>query len=900
MKKFNPIILIKANDKIGTLVKSILSENFPASVRCINCGKDTRSLVKKKKPDLVIYELVTRGNTGIELLTIHKRITDQNNPAVIYLVNDKLLQRLSFKGMETCTFDILTIPPDQHLFLNKANSMLQIKRYLDLSASSNSNNRKTTKKDSDTFQVLEVLTSQLSSEISNHLRTMLELKDKNLNFIANEVFLKKLLDAIPNPILIKNAKEEFVHCNTPFLDLFKIKIFELRDTAAFNRNHPQLFNMLYESDNKSIQKNRISVIETYFQKADGSTLELMVYKKPLKYGKEGSMGMIISIIDITEIKRAQILLNIQNTIEYLSSLNKGLKNALENIIDKFLMLYWVDYAGIYLYDEDNRKINLVCHRGLSEKFVSEVESYTENSLQMNLLSKRANVYFDPTNLSPRTAKLAREESILSIAILPLFDNETNKLVGSLNLASKKFQVISEQDKQGIELIALRIVNLIIFAQTQDEIKKAHKLLSRRVEEKSNDLQIKIAELIKKENQVRVSEDRYRRLQDNIPIGIYSTDHHGNLLHLNVAAVKMFGYKSISEMSTVPVKDLYLNPGERDGIIQNLVKKGFVNNLEVQLVRKDKTIFWGLLSVNSRFDSGKNQYQFDGIIEDISEIKKAKTALEEANKKIISINKNLEKRIHEALKKQESQSTLLIQKSKLESLGELSAGIAHEINQPLGIISLAFENLKVKITSGKLTPDYLNSKFESIYKNISRIREIIDHIRTFSREQDSFILDKVDVNKIVRRTLNLIGAQYRNHNIKIRLEVKEDLGFTVGSNFKLEQVILNLLSNAKYALEEKAIYMDETEYVKEILISTESTKKKIILKIEDNGEGIKSQYLARLFDPFFTTKPEGFGTGLGLSIVYGIVKDMRGDIIVNSKEKKFTKFTISFPRFPENN
>ena len=97
---------------------------------------------------------------------------------------------------------------------------------------------------------------------------------------------------------------------------------------------------------------------------------------------------------------------------------------------------------------------------------------------------------------------------------------------------------------------------------------------------------------------------------------------------------------------------------------------------------------------------------------------------------------------------------------------------------------------------------------------------------------------------------------------------------------------------------KGTFEGETDFSKEILIKTDTTPDKIILLVEDNGAGIKAKHLTRIFDPFFTTKPEGFGTGLGLSIVYGLVKDMRGDIVVDSKERKYTKFRITFPRFPE--
>jgi PAS domain S-box-containing protein len=371
------------------------------------------------------------------------------------------------------------------------------------------------------------------------------------------------------------------------------------------------------------------------------------------------------------------------------------------------------------------------------------------------------------------------------------------------------------------------------------------------------------------------------------------------VHANPAAAKIFGYDSVDEIMKVSIEDLFLSENQRQKNIQILKENGFFKDKEVQLKRKDNTVFWGLISVNAVFDSNGYPVKFNGTIEDISEIKLAKSKLEEANQQILLINQNLEERIQEALKRQEDQHSLLIQKSKLESLGELSAGIAHEINQPLGVMSLSFENLKQKISANKITPEYLDSKFKSIQENIKRIRDIIDHIRTFSREQDSFVLDKVNLNKVVQKALSMIGMQYKNHNIHIKTELKENIGFTVGSNLKLEQVVLNLLSNAKYALEEKGIYVNESEFHKQIVIKTDSTKNKVILIVEDNGAGIKFSHLSKIFDPFFTTKPEGLGTGLGLSIVWGIITSMHGDIIVNSMERKYTKFRITFPRFPEN-
>lgn len=408
----------------------------------------------------------------------------------------------------------------------------------------------------------------------------------------------------------------------------------------------------------------------------------------------------------------------------------------------------------------------------------------------------------------------------------------------------------------------------------------------------------ISDLKIKEFELQTSEEKYKELQSTIPIGMFMTSLEGEILYVNKALTVMLGYNSEDELRKIPVIEFYHDKNKRTEIIKILKDQGYVNNVEILVSRKDKSTFWGSLSLKSGINDGCNTMRFSGILEDISDKKQAQLNLEKANREIKLTNQNLEKKIKEALTDQQQQQQYLIQKSKLESLGELAAGIAHEINQPLGIMSLIFENLQSRFNAGKITKEYLDTKISSIIGNIDRIKEIIDHIRIFSRERDTIVLEKLDVNRVILNVHKLIGTQYQNHNIKIIHELHENPGFTVGSKLKLEQILLNLLSNAKYALEENEISQDEN-YTKTIKIKTSVDNNRICLLFEDNGNGIESANLPKLFDPFYTTKPEWVGTGLGLSIVYGIIKEMHGEIKVTSKPNKYTQFKIYLPRFPEN-
>jgi C4-dicarboxylate-specific signal transduction histidine kinase len=261
-------------------------------------------------------------------------------------------------------------------------------------------------------------------------------------------------------------------------------------------------------------------------------------------------------------------------------------------------------------------------------------------------------------------------------------------------------------------------------------------------------------------------------------------------------------------------------------------------------------------------------------------------------KIKELNRTLEARVKEEVAKLEKQQILLMQKSKLESLGRLSAGIAHEINQPVTRLSLGLDNVLIRQSMGKLDDSYLSQKCKDLFSDIDRIRVIIDHVRTFSREQSRASLEKINPNSVIENAIMLVQTQFKNHQVKLNKELDENIGFTLGNAFQLEQVMMNLLSNAKDAVEEKAPTI--SNYEKEIFVKTYQQENRIYLEVRDNGIGISEEAIAKIFDPFYTTKSAEKGTGLGLSISYGIIKEMNGDIEVESKDGEFTLMRILLP------
>ena len=261
-----------------------------------------------------------------------------------------------------------------------------------------------------------------------------------------------------------------------------------------------------------------------------------------------------------------------------------------------------------------------------------------------------------------------------------------------------------------------------------------------------------------------------------------------------------------------------------------------------------------------------------------------------------LNQHLENRVQAELETRQHQEQLLIQKSKLESLGSLAAGIAHEINQPLTRIGIGTESLLLKVIDQEpISPEYLEKRCQIIQDSIQRITQIIDHIRTFSRDQQSLRTEQVDVNAVITNALVFIRTQYQHHNIVIDTDLQAN-GWILGNQYKLEQVILNVLSNARDAIEEKTQTIAAAFQQGVITIRTyNQADGTLMIEVEDTGTGIPDEALEEIFDPFFTTKDVGKGTGLGLSVSYGIIKEMHGDMAIESQLGKGTLMKIILPR-----
>jgi two-component system NtrC family sensor kinase len=257
--------------------------------------------------------------------------------------------------------------------------------------------------------------------------------------------------------------------------------------------------------------------------------------------------------------------------------------------------------------------------------------------------------------------------------------------------------------------------------------------------------------------------------------------------------------------------------------------------------------------------------------------------------ISKMNEELERRIQEKAKDINRIQTQLFQTSKLATLGEMAAGLAHEMNQPLGGISLVAKHFRKLIELNRLDRQALDTGLTDIETSVKRMSRIIQHIRTFAR-QDALTFVRVDVNLTIDSALGLLGEQLRLHEITVKKLFCKDLPRIVGEPYQLEQVWINMLTNARDAVDEKKY---KRSGHKNIVIATRFLPRHNAVEVCfcDNGVGMDGSTAERVFEPFFTTKEVGKATGLGLSISYGIIESHKGKITLQSKKTKGTTVRI---------
>lgn len=242
---------------------------------------------------------------------------------------------------------------------------------------------------------------------------------------------------------------------------------------------------------------------------------------------------------------------------------------------------------------------------------------------------------------------------------------------------------------------------------------------------------------------------------------------------------------------------------------------------------------------------------------------------------------------------EQKQMMLSHAGRLAALGEMATGIAHELNQPLSIIKTNMQGLDF-LSATVINLQELKEITQSTIRQVDRASKIINHMRNFARKNQDNKIEKINILEPIENALSMFNEQFRLHEIKITKNFRLPLPTIAIQAHELEQIVVNLLSNSRYAVESRQ-RKNEPGFEMVIILNLSYSKdiKCIIFEIEDNGIGMDEKSKNHCFEPFYTTKEVGAGTGLGLSIVYNIVKSISGKIEVESELDKGTLIRIFF-------
>jgi histidine kinase len=360
-----------------------------------------------------------------------------------------------------------------------------------------------------------------------------------------------------------------------------------------------------------------------------------------------------------------------------------------------------------------------------------------------------------------------------------------------------------------------------------------------------------------EERLEKSERKYYAIFNNIPNAVFVLNMNTlEILDCNKSVKDVYGFEK-DEITGRSFLDLFLDE-EKDHYAFKIMTSAYVN--QAKHVDKDgKTLFAAIRVSPSEYLGQKV------LLVTTSDITKRLEAEQQ-----------------------------LIHAGKMATLGEMATGIAHELNQPLSVIKTASNFCLKKINSNEIIEDKdLYTMLEKIDRNVNRSANIISHMRQFARKSD-VVLAEVQINNVLKRAFDIFSQQLKVRGIDVAWDIEQNLPTIMADPSRLEQVFINLLLNARDAIEEKWWSPEPAMGLKKITLKTTLEGNTVVVEVRDTGVGVSKDIADKLFEPFFTTKEVGKGTGLGLSISYGIIKDCQGDIKVTMNEQGETCFRITFP------
>ncbi|WP_239182190.1 ATP-binding protein [Vibrio sp. Of7-15] len=381
----------------------------------------------------------------------------------------------------------------------------------------------------------------------------------------------------------------------------------------------------------------------------------------------------------------------------------------------------------------------------------------------------------------------------------------------------------------------------------------------------------INELSKNLQEKTVSKQYVEAIISSVNNSLIVVDSEHTIKKINYATCALLGYEE-NELIGKNVFDFLSHDRKHTFNNQEYQSK----EIECTYLTKSGVKVPVLLSLSQFTTEPNNTTGYVLIARDITEQKLSEAKLLDYNEKLTSSN-------HELKLLQEQ----LIHSAKMVSIGQVTSGLAHEINQPLGSIQLNTELIySIVQEDGSITKNDIDPIYKKVSKQINRITKIIQHLKIFTRDDTVTELEKTNFITLIDESLVLFSQGFSLNKINLVKNFEKKIPHIECNKIHIEQLITNILSNAEHAL--------EGTNNKTIIIRLYMKESYLCMEIEDNGHGISPENLSKIFDPFFTTKQVGKGTGLGMSISYGIAQSHNGTLTVRSLLGSGTCFTLSLP------
>lgn len=372
--------------------------------------------------------------------------------------------------------------------------------------------------------------------------------------------------------------------------------------------------------------------------------------------------------------------------------------------------------------------------------------------------------------------------------------------------------------------AEKILNVNLNLQAaQEELHRLNRTLEQQVEKRTTSL--------------RMSEQKFRHLFEGSKDMIYFCDANGHICDINDSGVELLGWRERGEVIGHPLAHFFVEQSKWATYFSEITSQGHVKDYEIEFLRPDGSHLYLMVTASAIYNEKGEVQGCEGIAKDLTHFK------EVTNQLIIS--------------------------EKMASIGQLAAGVAHEINTPLGII-LGYSQLLEEDLGDN--PEVLEM-LQVMEKQTKTCKRIVSDLLKFSRSSTEGVRTESDINQCIEGVLSIMEHTLKMDHITVQRFLSQDLPQVIVDHEKLRQVFVNLINNANHAVANGGTLGIWTRY--------HTVDRKIEIIIADTGPGIPKEIMGQIFDPFFTTKDVDKGTGMGLSVSFGIIKNEGGELIAFS-------------------